>query len=432
MKEKSILASFSRYTSRNVIAMIGLSCYILADTFFIANGVGAEGLTALNLALPIYSLISGVGLMTGVGGATKYTINKAQGNDKEANKVFSHAVIFGGLVGILTLLIGIFFSAPLSWLLGSDETTFALTNMYMKTVMCFAPAFIINNILVSFLRNDDSPNLAMTAMLAGSGANIILDYIFVYPLGMGMFGAAFATGIAPITSMLVMAGHFIKKKNQFHFVKVKVQFHYIRTILSLGSASFITEISSGIVLLLFNIVILKLEGNTGVAAYGIIANLAIVATSIFTGIAQGIQPLVSTEYGRGELANVKQVLRMASVLIIVFAACIYAGIVFFKTPIIMLFNRDQDQLLTAIAKSGISLYFIGFFCSGFNIVLAAFFGATERPVFSFLISILRGGVILIPVLIVMSAGFGMSGVWLVYPITELLTLGAALIMKKRA
>ena len=141
----------------------------------------------------------------------------------------------------------------------------------------------------------------MAGMLIGSLANIILDYVFIFPLQWGMFGAAFATGLAPIISMCILTRHYIKKKNHFHFHKSKLSIKQITYICSLGISSFITEIASGIILIVFNLLILNISGNIGVAAYGIVANLALVATSIFTGIAQGTQPLLSENFGQGNL-----------------------------------------------------------------------------------------------------------------------------------
>lgn len=421
MKSQGIAATFFKYVSLNVIAMIGLSCYILADTFFVSNGVGIDGLTALNLAIPIYSVISGTGLMLGVGGATKYSIFKAQNNEREANRVFSHAVILGVVLGLLFLLAGIFLSGHLSRLLGSDEITLPLTNTYLKTIMCFAPMFILNNILVAFVRNDGAPNLSMTAMLAGSISNIILDYVFVYPLRLGMFGAAFATGIAPVISMVVMTGYFLKKKNGFHFIKGKIKTAYFKTITSLGIASMITEVSSGVVIILFNIVILGLEGNTGVAAYGIIANLALVAVSIFTGIAQGIQPIISTCYGKGETANIKKVRTMAMVVSLACAVLIYGVVFIFRQPLVSVFNSAGSAKLADLAEAGLAVYFTGFFFAGLNIILASLLGAVEKPVQSFLISIFRGCVFIIPLIFLLSAVMGMQGVWLTYLVAEMLT-----------
>lgn len=140
----------------------------------------------------------------------------------------------------------------------------------------------------------------MFAMLTGSLSNIILDYLFIFSLDMGIFGAVLATGMAPVISMLVLSMHWLKGKNRFHLQKTGMSAEMIFSILPLGFPSLITELASGIVMIAFNRIILRLQGNTGVAAYGVVANLSLVVLSIYTGIAQGMQPLVSRFYGKGD------------------------------------------------------------------------------------------------------------------------------------
>lgn len=190
----SIKNTFMRYILTNVIGMIGLSCYILADTFFVSKGLGVTGLTSLNLSISIYSFINATGLLIGIGGATKYSIYQARDKHNKANIIFTNSIKIGVICGIIFLLIGLLGSSSLSNLLGADKDTFAMTNTYLKTLLCFAPFFILNNIFIAFIRNDGDPKLSMAGMLIGSLANIILDYVFIFPLQWGMFGAAFATG----------------------------------------------------------------------------------------------------------------------------------------------------------------------------------------------------------------------------------------------
>lgn len=220
--EKAILKKFVKYVSFNIIGMIGLSCYILADTFFVAKVLGASGIAALNFSISVYSLLHGVGIMIAIGGATRYSILKSQSSDKKANIVFSTCMKLGVIIGFIFAIIGIFGSRTLASILGADVSTLPLTKTYLTTILCFAPIFIINNIMLAFVRNDNNPNLSMVAMLVGSFSNIILDYIFMFPLKMGMFGAAFATCLAPIISTGILLTHFLKKKNNFKYIHNKI------------------------------------------------------------------------------------------------------------------------------------------------------------------------------------------------------------------
>ena len=431
MSKNHTLREFSKYVSLNVLGMIGLSCYILADTFFVSNALGANGLAALNFSISIYSIIHGVGLMLGIGGATRYSILKSTGKDKEANEVFTHAVIKGVFFGIIFVLIGILFTGHLALLLGADQVTLPLTKTYLTTIFCFSPFFILNNTLLAFVRNDHQPKLAMTAMIFGSLSNIVLDYIFIFPLSMGMFGAAFATGLAPIISVGVLSIHFIQHKNQFKLIHCRLRLRRMVDILSLGLSSFITEVSSGIVLIVFNLAILKLEGNVGVAAYGIIANLALVVIAIFTGIAQGIQPLISKAYGRNNIDQIKQVKRYAVIASSVISIVVYIVAIINMDVIVSAFNNEKNQILAHLAKQGIWIYFIGFIFAGINIVSAAFLSATEKAAKAFLISILRGCILIIPFVLILSSIWEMNGIWLSFVCTEAV-VSAFVILSQRS
>lgn len=423
--------TFIRYVSTNILGMIGLSCYILADTFFIANGLGADGLAALNLAISIFNFISATGLMIGIGGAIKYSICLAQNKKEKANITFTTSIKLGIVAGFLFLLIGIFASDPIATLLGANENTFSMTNTYLKTILSFAPFFIVNNIFIAFVRNDGNPKLSMIAMLTGSISNIILDYIFIFPLGWGMFGAAFATGLAPIISICILMKHVIDKKNRFHFVKSKINLNMIKSICSLGLSSFIGEFASGIILIIFNLIILKIAGNTGVAAYGIVANLALVATAIFTGVAQGTQPLLSLYYGKRNHELIKKTAKYGIYTSLGIVVVLYGFIILFRSQMVEIFNKDHITLLSETASYGLLIYFTGFFFAGLNILLSTLLSSIDKPKEAFTVSMLRGGVLIIPLAFILSTALQMTGVWISFPLSELLTLLVGTIVSRK-
>lgn len=420
-KQISDKTLFAKYTALNIFGMLGLSCYILADTYFVSAGLGSRGLAALNLAISVYGFINGTGLMIGIGAATHYSILRAS-RDIRAKNVFTQAAAMGLAAGILFACAGLFFSSPISRFLGADAETLNLTDTYLKTLMSFSPLFILNNILIAFIRNDKNPNLAMAGMITGSLSNIILDYVFIFPCGMGMFGAALATGLAPLISILVLSIHFIKKKNSFHLQKCKIKIKSLLRFISVGSTAFITEASSGIVIFLFNLALLQISGNTAVAAYGIIANISLVCISIFTGISQGIQPLVSKSFGRGNTEQTHKFLRYAAMLAVTLAAVMVLCIFLFTPTVVSFFNSEQNTALAQIAENGLQIYVLGFPAAGLNIVLAAYFAAIEKVRESFLISIARGILLILPLILLLPQLFGLGGVWLVFTCTETLVL----------
>lgn len=420
MEKSNCFQDFIKYSSLNVLGMIGLSCYILADTFFVSKGLGTNGLTALNLAIPIYSFIHGSGLMIGMGGGTKYSIQKSQGKDKVANSIFSHVVAIAAIFAAVFVLIGLFFSGNIVRLLGADETVYQMTKTYLQVILLFAPAFLMNNVLLCFVRNDGAPQLSMTAMITGSLSNIILDYVFIFPCQMGIFGAVFATGLAPIISMLILSSHFIKKKNQFHWIKCRLERRMAASICSSGIPSLITELSSGIVIIVFNSIILGLEGNVGVAAYGVIANLSLVIIAIYTGIAQGIQPIMSRNYGVGNHRNIQLILRYALITMLILSVLVYMGVFLGAEQIAAIFNSERNELLQTIAVEGLKLYFIACPFAGFNIIISIYFTSTEYPIPANIISILRGFFVIIPMAFLLSSIAQITGVWCAFPATELL------------
>ena len=415
-----IRSTFFKYVSANILGMIGLSCYILADTFFIARGVGADGLTALNLAIPIYSFMNGLGLMTGMGGATRYSISKGTSDITAEKQIFTQAFCFALFLSLIFLFLGAAAAEPLSRMLGADAVTLGLTTDYLRILMIFAPFFMCNNLFICFVRNDGAPQLSMLAMLTGSFSNIIMDYILIFPFGMGMTGAALATAASPVLSMLVLSAHFVRKKNQFHLSRIRPSLRRIADICALGSSSLIVEVSSGIVMLIFNLLILRISGNIGVAAYGVIANIALVLTSMYTGISQGIQPVISQCFGRREYGNIRTVLQYAFTTSTVLAVLSYLITFVWSEPIVAAFNKDRDPILNAIAENGMHIYFTAFIFVGVNIITAAFLSSTDHPKEAFILSIFRGFLLVIPMAFLLSFLFGITGIWLTLPVTELI------------
>jgi putative MATE family efflux protein len=424
VKNRKNFCEFLRYSSLSMLGMLGLSCYILADTFFISKGLGAKGITALNLAIPIYSFIHGCGLMIGMGGAAKYSVAKSRNENSLADRIFTCSVVLALIFAAVFVFTGVFFSETITKILGADGEVFEMTVIYLKVILLFSPAFIINNLLICFIRNDANPKLSMTAMVTGSLSNIVLDYIFIFPLRMGIFGAVFATGLSPVISMAVLAVHKIQGKNKFHLTKNEPFFGMPKDILSLGFPSLVTEVSSGVVIMIFNIIILRLRGNTGVAAYGIIANLSLVVISVYTGLAQGVQPLMSRAHGMGDSHNMKIFLKYALAAMSCISAAVYL-LIFFKADMIAkVFNNEGSILLQETAVRGLKIYFTAVLSAGFNIIVSVYFTSAEKAAPAHIISLMRGFAVIVPMAFILSELFGIDGVWLSFPVTECIVAAA--------
>lgn len=432
MDEQNLNRTFARYMSLNILGMLGMSGYILADTFFVSSRLGSDGLAALNLAISVFGFINGLGMMLGIGGATRYAICKAREDDKEANASFTLSLVAGIGAGVVLVAFGLLFSRPLAGLLGAEERILPMCAVYLRTAFLFAPFFILNHILVAFVRNDGSPKLAMTAMLVGSLSNIVLDYLFLYPLNMGIFGAALATGTAPIIGIAISSIHIFSGRSQFKAVPTGLSLRKMAAVAGLGIAAFINEFSSGITLVVFNLLVMHAAGTIGVAAYGVVANLALVVLSVFTGIAQGSQPLLSHAYGMQDLSVVRRVYHMALLLASALGLLALGAALLFPAQLVSLFNSEGNAALQAIAEPGLKLYFIGFLFVGFNFVSAALLGATEQAGASFRVSFFRGCLGIVPAACLFAFLFGMTGIWLAFPAVELVTLFLSVRLGRRA
>ena len=432
MDEQNLNRTFARYMSLNILGMLGMSGYILADTFFVSSRLGSDGLAALNLAISVFGFINGLGMMLGIGGATRYAICKAREDDREANASFTLSLVAGIGAGVVLVLFGLLFSRPLAGLLGAEDRILPMCAVYLRTAFLFAPFFILNHILVAFVRNDGSPKLAMTAMLVGSLSNIVLDYLFLYPLNMGIFGAALATGTAPIIGIAISSIHIFSGRSQFKAGPTGLSLRKMAAVAGLGIAAFINEFSSGITLVVFNLLVMHAAGTIGVAAYGVVANLALVVLSVFTGIAQGSQPLLSHAYGMQDLSVVRRVYHMALLLASALGLLALGAALLFPTQLVSLFNSEGNAALQAIAEPGLKLYFIGFLFVGFNFVSAALLGATEQAGASFRVSFFRGCLGIVPAACLFAFLFGMTGIWLAFPAVELVTLFLSVRLGRRA
>ena len=426
----NLTKQFFKYVSQNIFGLLGTSCYILADTYFIAQAAGTDGVTLLNLCLPIYNLIFAFGSMIGLGAATRYAILRAQG-DARAQRYFSNAIFSVCILAVPFMLVGIFRPDGLLRLMGGDADIVALGMNYARIFLMFTPFFMCNYVVASFVRNDGDPSLAMVATLSGSLFNVMFDYIFIFPMGLGLPGAALATAISPILSIAVCSAHFIKKSNTITFVRKAPSVRLLAQSCQLGISGFVGELSSGVTTTVFNFLLLRLAGNVAVAAYGVVANFALVATAIFNGVAQGAQPLVSQCYGKNEMAGARKLLLLGCGTALGLAALLYGVVFGYTDALTALFNSENSALMAAFAHSGMRIYFVGYFFAGCNIVAAGYLGAVNRPAEASITSLCRGMVAIVVCSLVLSALFGMNGVWAAFPVSEAITLALTVFLLKR-
>ena len=421
-----MLKRFIKYVSQNMLGMLGMSFYILADTFFISKAVGADGITALNLVLPLYNLIFAIGAMIGVGSAIRYVVERGR-NEKAAGGYFFHAIAWALIISSVFVLAGAFIPDKIIALLGGDETIVNTGKNYTRIFMMFAPFFMCNYICNAFVRNDGNPSIAMAATLFSSLFNVVFDYVLMFPLGLSMSGAALATALSPIIGVLICCIHFKSEKCSISFKPVGLSIKKLIYSCQVGVSAFVGEISSGVITVAFNMIILGLAGNVGVAAYGVVANISLVAVALFNGIAQGSQPLVSYHYGKEDHTGCQKLLRYALTTVCIFAPALFLLVFFFAPQIVRTYLSHAGDELIAYSIGAFRRYSVSYLLLGFNIVIGGFMTAIERPVPAICISVGRGLALQSAVLLLLAAIFGGDAVWYTPIFSEALCLVMSLL-----
>ena len=410
---------FINYLIPSVSATMVTSIYILADTMMIGRGVGANGLAALNILLPMYSTFYGFGMMCGIGGSVLFGFSRGKGEEKEARGYFTTALLLAAILAVLSVVLCNVFFEPLLDFLGCTPAMREYAVPYGRILMLASPLYIFSCFLQAFVRNDGAPRLAMIGVVAGGITNVILDYIFIYMFRWGMAGAVLATVAGTLLTIVILGSHFLKAENHLK-LGGGITSKKFRDVLVNGMPSFIMELSSGVIMLLFNLQLLKYVGDIGVVVYGIISNVALVVTSLSNGIAQAAQPMISANYGAGKAERVREGRNLS------LAVAMAAGVLFTSSgflipvPIAELFLVPTEQII-AMAVPAIKLYFVSFVISEWNIICGTYFQAIVKPKLSLMITVMRGVVLNSILVFVLPAMFGVSGIWVVVTVSEAMT-----------
>lgn len=427
---KPVRQLFFHYLVPAICATMVTSIYVLADTIIIGKGIGTTAVAALNIALPIYNIFYGLGLLFGVGGSVLMSIHRGSGNKQRADVFFSLSLLLNLGAWLLVFILCLLFMEDIAWLLGATDETIGYIMDYVPALVWGMGAFFFSSFLQTFIRNDGAPKLAMNGVIAGGITNIVLDYIFVYPMHMGMRGAALATVIGSTLTVVILLTHFFSKKNQLNFTLKGARFMYIREIFANGFTSFIIEVASGFTIFVFNQQLLKYFGNTGVSVYGVICNTAIVVICLCKGIEQAAQPILSTNHGAGLSKRILQVQSLSiKTSLIVCAVPVLLGLIVPNLFTYIFLNPDGKIL--ELSSQAIRIYFSGFIFLGVNMVFICYFQSVAKAGFSLMLCLLRGCVLVVAFVYILPVGVGSHGIWFAFPAAELLTMLIGVMIYKK-
>lgn len=426
----SLKQKFIRYMLPSVVAMWVFSLYTMVDGIFVSKGVGELALAAVNISMPFVTFIFAVSLMFSTGASTVIAVFLGKKDIKSANQVFTLNIVFIIALSVIIFLLTYFNLDRLALFLGATDSTIEMVKQYLGIIVFFNGFFIVSYSLEVIVKTDGFPVLATIGVLISAFTNVVLDYIFVIKLGYGVPGAAYATGISQILSTIFFLVHFFRKNATLKFTKFKFDFKAIGKIASIGFPDSLTELSAGVVILLFNLSIQKYIGEVGIIYYSVINYINVLVLMTMVGIAQGMQPLSSYYYGAHSYKEVRALFSMGVKAIIIASISVFAVSMIFTEPIVSLFIHRSEVEIFSEAVRVFRIYSFSFLILGFNVVISSFFVSIENPLISTVISLGRGLVLIAACLFVMIFLFGGEGIWYTTIVSEFVCLIISLVLLK--
>lgn len=402
--------------------------FTIIDGIFVGQGIGTDALGAVNIAMPFVMIATALNMLTSIGGVTVTAIRLGRKDKSGANQAFMHSLTANFLIAVIITLLGMVFTTPLCRILGADEMYLPMVKEYIFWWALFAIPSALSVNFQSFCRNDGSPMLVAVATAVSTVLNIFLDWLFVFPLGMGIKGAAIATGISQTVSWLIVFMHFILRKGDLRIRPYKPEAKLFRKVIFRGLPEMIAQFATPVTTICLNHVLIATLADEGVNTFAVISYVASFAMSVLFGASEGLQPLFGKAYGAKEEKDLKFYFHSGIVISIVGSAlCVVLAVVFAR-PISVLFGA-KGNIIDATAKY-MPQYAWAFIISGVNTLISAYFYSTKRSVGAIILNVMRSFVVNTAVIIGLSAAFGASIVWYTFGISEAVVLVLALVLLK--
>ncbi len=422
-EQQSLRKQFFRFSTATVASLMVFSLYSIVDGLFVARGVGEYAMSAVNLSVPFINLLFSIAVIFAVGTSTIIAYLLGQKNAQSANKLFSQNLVTLAVIGITISILVLVFTKPFALLLGADELTLEYTIHYLQGLAPFAVCFMISYNLEVLVKTDGRPRLALITVCVGCVTNCVLDYLAIFHWDMGIWGAAAATGVSQLLTCVIYMTHFFGKYTTFHPVRFRMDWKIYRRLLPIGISDGLTELCNGLMIFLFNHTILRCIGTDGLVAYTIIAYANTLVINITMGISQGSQPLISFQNGRGDSAAIGKLLGYGLRTMCGVAAVCFTALFLAAPALIGMFLPEAEPQMLAFSTDAFRRYSLCYLPVGFNIYIAGFLTAMERPVPAVAISTGRGLILQGSILLLLAAVFGGSSIWFAPLISELLCLG---------
>lgn len=416
-----------RFVISPILMMICTSLYSIVDGFFVSNYVGKTPFAAVNLIMPVCMAIGTIGTMVGTGGSAVVSQALGEGKRAEANRYFSLLVYTAIILALVLSVIGFIFARPIAMTLGAENELLENCVIYSRILFITMTAFILQNVFQSFFVTAEKPGLSLKISIIAGVTNVVLDYLFIAVFHWSIAGAAIATGIGQIVAGIVPLIYFIRKNDSLlQLTKAKAELKILCKAFTNGSSEMITNLSSSIVNILYNFQLMKIAGENGVAAYGIIMYVNFIFMAIYFGYAIGSAPIIGYHYGAGNYDELKNLFKKSLKLMIGAGIILTLAAELMTTPLVTIF-ASYDKELFDMTCHGFRLYAIAFFVMGINVWGSSFFTALGNGMVSAVISFLRTLVFQIIVVLILPIFLGIDGIWLAIVLAETLALFVTII-----
>lgn len=424
------LSTFVKFVTPSVIMLVVIGLYYIIDSIFVSRFVGSEALASLSIMYPVQGLMWGISVMLASGSSAIVAMRMGEGKQQEANEKFTLICLVSAAIGVVMILAGYLFLDPIVGFLGATEHLWDYCQSYARILMLAIPAAFLGVLFEYFIRVDGRPGFTLLLYLSGGIVHLGLDVVFIVGFGWGIEGAAWATLAGMVTVMVIGAAYFIFRDTKLKITKPKWDGWYIAHTMLNGSSEMVTESSAGITTFVFNLIVIRLAGEAGVAALSIVLNSHYLLISVHLGYIAGVSPLISYFYGAKEYLKVNVFLKYSRHFMLA-SSLILAVLCFVCAPLIAQAYEPKGTPVYEMAETGIRFLSAAFLFTGVNVFASGFFTAYGNGQISALISLSRALIMVIVGAFVLSWLFGLYGVWMTLAFAELTTTGLALVMFKR-
>jgi len=403
------------------VGILVMSLNILIDTIFVGNWIGPIAIAAINVVLPVSFFIAALGMAIGIGGSS--IISRALGGDdsSKALKTFGNQITLTILLAIALVIPGLFFVDELIPAFGGKGEIFDPAKIYYIIVLCGVPFLALAMMGNNVIRAEGKPKFAMTAMIIPSVANLILDYILINKLDMGMEGAAWATTVSYLFCLGYIVRFFLSKNSELKisFSHFRLDLPILKEMSSLGAVTLARQAVVSVTYLLMNNILFDLGGEDSVTVYAIIARMLMFALFPVLGVTQGFLPIAGFNYGAQKYARVRKSINTAILYACLMGLLIFLGIMFFAPNIVRIFT--QEASIVEQTPSAMRWVFAAIPIVAVQLIGAAYFQAIGKAVPAFLLTLSRQGFIFIPLILILPVYYGEIGVWISFPIADVLS-----------